>query len=221
MLSHRRGWLVLTFAMVLSAWVSTEALAASPGAKGQQKQAGAIMAVLLMALPTAALVTVAGLGLHACYRATCIRRSERIAEVARVAPVRCFVLGTVNTGVLWVLMAAFGKPAPVLSIALLVLTVVLVLAGLAAKSENLGVRVARAAGYDCNPIIGLAIGWPIAVSLLLLPVVGWCVFIYLTLSGVGAVVLSYLLKPNGQAEIACEQNEPEPDETPTEEPAEQ
>ena len=221
MLLHRRGWLVLTFAMVLSAWVSAEARAASSGDKKGQKQAQTIMIVLLMSLPTAAVATVGGLGLHACYRATCVHRSERIAEVARIAPIRCLVLGTANTAVLCVLMSAFGGPAPVLSVAVLVLLVTMTIAGLAAKSENLGVRVARAAGHDCNPIIGLAIGWPIAVSLLLFPVVGWCVFIYLTLSGVGAVVLSYLLKPNGEAEIACEQNEPEADETPTEEPAEQ
>ena len=180
---------VLLFCML--ALVATDAWAAGKSDAQKKKEAQGILLVLLIAIPSAAVVALGGLGLMTAYRATVVRRSDLVAEAARRAPVKTFVLGLANTALLVALMAASGEKAPPVAAVLLMLLSVLAFVGLAAKSENLGVRIARAAGYECNPIIGLVIGWPTAVCILLAPVVGWCVFAYLAVSGVGAAVLSF------------------------------
>lgn len=191
MLLTKRSFVSAALLFCLVALVATDAWAAGKSDAQKKKEAQGLLFVLLIAVPTAAVVTLGGLGLMTAYRATVVRRSDLVAKAAERAPVKTFVLGLANTALLVALMVASGEKAPALAAVLLALLSLLAFVGLAAKSENLGVRIARAAGYECSPIIGLVIGWPAAVCILLAPVVGWCVFAYLAVSGVGAALLSF------------------------------
>jgi len=97
-----------------------------------------------------------------------------------------------NTALLLLLMAITGQKLPPVAIAMLALLSLLAFMGLTAKAENLGMRIARAGGRETSPIIGLVIGWPAMVGMLLVPFVGWALVGYLLVSGVGATVLSFL-----------------------------
>lgn len=213
MLSTKRLLLPLMLVLCLAALSASDADAAgkSPGQK--KKQAQMALIGLLTLLPAAAIIALGGLGLQTAYRATFVKRSDRVVKAASGAPAKCFALGLVNSAVLFVLMAAAGEPAPVIAMILAVLSGLLLFMGLTAKAENLGARVALVAGYECNPVIALVIGWPTIVCMLLVPVVGWCVVLYLAVAGVGAVVLSFF--GNGGSKEAerspVDQNEEPPE----------
>ena len=184
---RRNAALILTL-LCLLAFLAPDAWA---GPAVRRQQAPNALVVSLLALAWAAAVSLAGVALLVAYRATFPRRAEQVVQAAARAPIRCFILGLVNGGLLFVLAAATGEAAwPVSFVALAVLGW-LVFLGLAAKAEGLGVRIARASGRECSPIMGLVIGWPTIVCMQLALAVGWVVLAYLTLSGIGAAVLSF------------------------------
>jgi len=213
MLPTKRLLLPLMLVLCLVAISASDAQAAGKSPAQKQKEAQMAMIGVLMALPIAAIIAVGGLGLQAAYRATFVRRSDLVAKAASAGPVKCFVLGLVNTALLLAVMAKAGDPAPAVAMILMLLLGLLLFMGLTAKAENLGARIALVAGYECNPIIALVIGWPTIVCLLLVPVLGWAVVLYLAVAGVGAVVLSFLGNGGSKEEAAGLPPTPEDAET--------
>ena len=203
MLSTKRSLLPLMLVLCLAALSASDACAAGKSPAQKKKQAQMALIGLLTLLPAAAIIALGGLGLQTAYRATFVKRSDRVAKAASGGPVKCFALGLVNSALLFVLIAVTGDAVPAATLVLILLSGLLLFMGLAAKAENLGARVALVAGYECNPVIGLVIGWPTIVCILLVPVVGWWVVLYLAVAGVGAVVLSFL--GNGRTATVEEQ----------------
>ena len=160
--------------------------------QAERKKLEGMLFVLWAAAPLAVVISLGGLGLQAAYRATFVRRSDLVTAAAVTSPVKCAIVGFVNSALLLTIMAASGEKLPGLGFAGALVLAVLMFLGVTVKSENLGVRIARAAGRECSPIVGLVIGWPAIVCILLVPVVGWLVVAYLLVSGVGAVFLSFV-----------------------------
>ncbi len=181
-------------AAALAGW-SDEAL----GAPAKKNEARQMLIVLWAAVPLVGLVLLGGAGLFSVYRSTFVRRSQLAMQAAESAPVKSFVLGLANAALLLVLANLAGRAWPPAALAPVALLVLLGLAGIAAKAEILGRRIAQTAGWSADPIASLLIGWCAMVGISIIIWLGWIVAAYLVISGMGAALLSFV-RPDEAAE---------------------
>jgi len=121
------------------------------------------------------------------------RGAARVAEISDRMPVRCFLVGVPNAAVVTLLVMALGEKKahwPLLGV--LVLAALVALWGMIGKASVLGRRVASLFRRDVSYSWGFLIGWPIIVLATLVYVLGWVLFAYYAVAGLGAGVISIL-----------------------------
>lgn len=116
---------------------------------------------------------------------------------ARDARRKILVLGSINTLFLVVIVAATGKPAPPISLLVLVAGLALALIGSHGVARDLGARVL---GHDEPAVPGadakeVAVGWFVMVFSAALPLVGLFLAIYWLVASVGVAAMLLLVGP--------------------------
>jgi hypothetical protein len=128
---------------------------------------------------------------------------RRVREAAEARPYVSPALGGANALFTGLLVGALGHaggglPGLLGLLILLAFSAVGIL-GLAGKAQSLGSQLLTLADRRPNPVANLAVGWPMLFLVGTIPVVGWVIFGYWTLSGVGAVMVSLFGKGKAAA----------------------
>jgi len=149
---------------------------------------------LLALLEIAALILLAGAGLTAVLlllRAGMPRLAARLDQASFARSVwRRLLVGTLNAVVLFLLGAILANQAGLKGLGLLLfaLLIGLALLGLAAEVPKLGSRMRRSGGGSSEQLADTIVGGAAVGLSLLLPFVGWAVFLGLVLVSVGTAV---------------------------------
>jgi len=198
--------LIVTFALCsLSLWQSELLAQAARTAPAMQRKAlgmftftmGLIMLGLVMVI-----VGIAALGLQIWGRILLGNRYDSaLRALADYSRTRLFLLGLVNLALPLILVAVFGRlgvtsagvvriAAKLLLLCFMALLMFLAALGFGVQSERLGRKILSLEGGKDSPIRSIALGWLIIYPLILVPILGWAILIYLMASGCGAVVMS-------------------------------
>jgi hypothetical protein len=175
---------------------------------GFQKQVGGAVG-LIAGLAVAGLGGLSMFAFLALLLVTFPATVKRVREGAESRPWFAPFLGGVNvlfTGLLVTALGQTGNGAAGLAGLVVVLAFAgVAVLGLSGKAQTLGARVLATAERRPNPMTNLAIGWPMLFLVGIIPVVGWVLFAYWTVSGVGGVLVTLFGKskhaapPQGQA----------------------
>jgi hypothetical protein len=187
-----------------------------PGAEGEhrmriagfQKQVGGAVG-LLAALGVAGLGGLSLFAFLALLLVTFPATVKRVREGSEARPWFAPFLGGVNALFAGLLVAALAQTgngiAGIAGIAVIVAFAGVAVLGISGKAQTLGARVLAIAERRPNPVANLAIGWPMLFLVGIIPVVGWVLLAYWTVSGVGGVLVTLFGKskpgtpPTGQA----------------------
>ncbi|MEW6360197.1 MAG: hypothetical protein AB1696_27935 [Planctomycetota bacterium] len=152
-------------------------------------------------------IGVGGLAIQLWARITFPQRTEAILMALDGKRWKLFLVGLVNLAFLSLFFYGFAQVRWLQWLALLVGMVLLaiVFLGLLAKAERLGARILQQAGRTANPVTSVLVGWPVLYFVVIIPLLGQALLLYLIVSGAGAVVLSLVGATPPAAEKSSEE----------------
>ncbi|NOZ21132.1 MAG: hypothetical protein GXP25_08580 [Planctomycetes bacterium] len=153
-------------------------------------------------------IGVGGLAIQLWARVTFPQRTAAILKALEEKRWKLFLVGLVNVSFLFFLSYGFAQVRWLQWLAMLIATVLLavVFLGLLGKAERLGARILDEAGRMPTPVGSILVGWPVLYFVAIIPFLGWALFLYLIISGTGAVVLSLIGNTRTPTEEPAKQN---------------
>ncbi|MBU0718139.1 MAG: hypothetical protein KJ749_07825 [Planctomycetes bacterium] len=201
-----------SFCVQVFAQSSDTAAAWRPIAQKRVVQAILAFTTLGMCFIAALGAGIGGLALQLWARTTFPKRTAAVLTALEEKRWKSFLVGLVNLTFLGALFAVCANVRVLGSLAIVTVVVAFafVFLGLLGRAERLGTRILTAAGRTPNSVANILVGWPVlyfvVLSLVLIPLLGWALLLYLLLSGTGAAVLSLVAErkapPAGPEESA-------------------
>lgn len=140
----------------------------------------------------------------------------KVREGNEQRPVFAFFLGLVNVLFVTLLVGALsngGGPGGLLALIILTAFTGVAVLGIASRAQMLGARTLALAERQPNAVTSLSLGWMQIFLIGILPVVGWVLFLYWSVSGIGAVLVSMFSRdPKANQEVPGLTVEPPPEE---------
>jgi len=118
---------------------------------------------------------------------------ERVREGLETRPWFASGLGLVNVVFVMFLVGALANAGPaggILGFLIFLAFLGLVVFGLSGRAQALGARAMVLADHKPNSVLNLAIGWWVLFLVGIIPFVGWVLFAYWAVNGVGAVLVT-------------------------------